>query len=54
MPMFSLPNKKLSKKLEPIIKRDYDRLKYVKEEDPVYRDHVEKIRKILKKRFWGK
>lgn len=50
--MFSLPNKKLSEKLATILKQNRDLWKYNKEEDPVYLEHVKKVRKILKKRFW--
>ena len=50
--MFSLPNKKLSKKLAPIIKENYEKWKYRKEEDPVYMDHIKKVKKILNGRFW--
>ena len=52
MPMFSLPNKKLSEILAPILKKELEKRKYIKEEDPVYQDHVKKVQKILTKRFW--
>lgn len=45
--MFQLPNKKLSEKLAPILKKNHEKWKYIKEEDPVYMDHMKKVRKIL-------
>ena len=51
LPMFSLPNRKLSEELAPILKKELEKRKYIKEDDPVYQDHVKKVKKIPKKCF---
>lgn len=51
LPMFSFPNKKLREKLGSLIKREVQKAKYNKDEDPVFQEHVKKVQEIKKKHF---
>jgi len=51
MPMF-FSDKKIKLNLGPAIKKAVENARNVKEKDPIYLEHVEKVQKIIKKRFW--
>jgi len=52
MSNFSFPDKKTRENLGPIIKKEVERARFDKEGDPMYQDHVKKVQKFIKSRFW--